>query len=338
MQITAKDLAFFLNGEIVGNPDAVATQPGKIDASRQGDICFLSNSQYENYVYTTVASIILVDKNFLPKQEISATLIRVNDVYASVALLLEKFGEKKRIERSEISSRASVHATAKIGERVVLGDFTVIEEGAVIGDDCVIYPQVYVGKNSIIGSNALIYAGVKIYRDCSIGTNFIAQSGAVIGSDGFGFALQPDGSYKKIQHLGTVIIEDDVEIGANCAIDRGTIGATIIRRGVKLDNLIQVAHNVEIGEHTVMAAQAGVAGSAKIGKFNRIGGQVAIVGHIKLGDHVQVQGQSGVISNVPDQSKLYGTPAIEYRNYLRSYAVFKKLPEIYLAKKTKTEE
>ncbi len=328
MQITANDLAILLNGEIDGDGNTTVTQPGKIESGKKGDICFLGNSQYEQYAYSTQASILLVNKKFLPKQPITATLIRVQDVYEAVAVLLEKFGEKKRTDTSEISTRASIHETAKIGERVIIGDFAVIESDVVIGDDAVINPQVFIGKNTVVGSNVLLYAGVKIYPDCVLGNNLIIHAGAVIGSDGFGFAPQADGSYKKINHVGNVIIEDDVEIGANSTIDKGSIGATIIRKGVKLDNLVHVAHNVEIGEHTVIAAQTGIAGSTKIGKFNRIGGQVGIVGHLTIGNHVQIQAQSGVASSVPDNSKLYGSPAIEYRNYLRSYAIFKKLPEL----------
>ena len=324
MQTTAKELAAFLSGEIIGDAHVTVTQAGKIEFGKKGDICFLGNSKYENYAYTTEASVLLVDKNFIPKQRIQPTLILVQDVYASVALLLEKFGDKKEISVSDISARSSIHPSAQIGERVIVGDFTVIEENARIGNDCTLHPQVYIGKNTVIGNKVLIHAGVKIYEGSNLGNNIIIQANAVIGSDGFGFAPQMDGSYKKINHIGNVIIEDDVEIGANTTIDRGSIGSTVIRKGVKLDNLIQIAHNVDVGEHTVIAAQTGIAGSTKIGKFNRIGGQVGIVGHIVIGNHVQIQAQSGIASPVPDNSKLYGSPAIDYRNYLKSYAIFKK--------------
>jgi UDP-3-O-[3-hydroxymyristoyl] glucosamine N-acyltransferase len=324
MQIAAKELAVFLSGEIIGDANVTVTQAGKIEFGKKGDICFLGNSKYEPFAYTTEASVLLVDKNFVPKQTIQPTLIRVADVYASVALLLEKFGEKKETLISDISSRSSIHPSAKIGERAIIGDFTVVEDNVFIGNDCTLHPQVYIGKNCSIGNHVTLHAGVKIYAGSILGNNIEIHANAVIGSDGFGFAPQPDGSYKKINHIGNVVIEDNVEIGANTTIDRGSIGATLIRKGVKLDNLIQIAHNVDIGEHTVIAAQTGVAGSTKIGKFNRIGGQVGIVGHIIIGDHVQIQAQSGVASNVPDNSKLYGSPAIEYRNYLKSYAIFKK--------------
>ena len=336
MQITAKELALFLDGEIIGDANATASQPGKIESGEEGDVCFLGNNQYEPYAYTTRASILLVDKNFVPKQPITPTLISVKSVYDAVSLLLEKFGVQERATVSEISNRASVHATAKIGERVVIGDFAVIEADAVIGDDSIIYPQVYIGKNTVIGSNVLLYAGVKIYRGCVLGNSIIIHAGVVIGSDGFGFVQKDDGSYKKINQIGNVIVEDDVEIGANSTVDRAVIGSTIIRKGVKLDNLVQIAHNVVIGEHTVIASQSGIAGSSKIGKFNRIGGQVGIIGHIKIGDSVQIQAQSGVISNVPDNSKLFGSPAMDYRKYLKSYAIFRKLPEFKLEEKKKS--
>ena len=324
MQITAKELAVFLSGEIIGDANVTVTQAGKIELGKKGDICFLGNSKYEQYAYSTEASVLLTDKNFVPKQPIHSTLIRVDDVYASVAVLLDKFGEKKEITVSDISPHARIHPSAKIGDRVFIGDFTVIEENVCIGNDCTLYPQVYIGKNTVIGNHILLHAGVKIYAGSNLGNNIIIQANAVIGSDGFGFAPQGDGSYKKINHIGNVVIEDDVEIGANTTIDRGSIGSTMIRKGVKLDNLIQIAHNVDIGEHTVIAAQTGIAGSTKIGKFNRIGGQVGIVGHIVIGGNVQIQAQSGIASNVADNSKLYGSPAIEYRNYLKSYALFKK--------------
>ncbi len=324
MQITAKELAAFLSGEIIGDANVTVTQAGKIESGKKGDICFLGNSKYEPFAYTTEASVLLVDKNFVAKQPIQPTLIRVADVYASVALLLEKFGEKTETLVSDISPRSSIHPSAKIGERVIVGDFTVVEANVLIGNDCTLHPQVYIGKNCSIGNHVTLHAGVKIYAGSILGNNIEIHANAVIGSDGFGFAPQPDGSYKKINHIGNVVIEDNVEIGANTTIDRGSIGATLIRKGVKLDNLIQIAHNVDIGEHTVIAAQTGIAGSTKIGKFNRIGGQVGIVGHIIIGDHVQIQAQSGVASNVTDNSKLYGSPAIEYRNYLKSYAIFKK--------------
>jgi UDP-3-O-[3-hydroxymyristoyl] glucosamine N-acyltransferase len=326
MEISAQQLAALLNGTIEGDPSVKITRPGKIESGQAGEICFFGNEKYEEYAYTTNASILLVANTFKPRQPIKPTLIRVENVYASLAFLLEKFGEQTRPTTATISERAAIDPSVSIGKNVAIGDFVIIEEGAIIGDGCRLYGQVYVGKNVSIGSNSIIYAGVKIYYDCKIGERCILQSGAVIGSDGFGFAPQADGTYKKIHHAGNVILEDDVEIGANTTIDRGSIGSTMIRRGVKLDNLIQVAHNVEIGENTVIAAQTGIAGSTKIGRNGRIGGQVGFGGHLAIGDFVQIQGQSGVINNQPDNVKLNGTPAIDFAGFMRSYVVFKTLP------------
>ena len=329
MEISAQQLAALLNGTIEGDPSVKINRPGKIESGQQGEICFLGNDKYGEFAYSTNASILMVSKTFAPRQPIKPTLIRVENVYASLAFLLEKFGEQTRPTTATISERAAIDPSVKMGQNVAIGDFVIIESGATIGDNCRLYGQVYVGKNVVIGSNSIIYAGVKIYNDCQIGERCILQSGAVIGSDGFGFAPQADGTYKKIQHVGYVILEDDVEIGANTTIDRGSIGATMIRRGVKLDNLIQVAHNVEIGENTVIAAQTGIAGSTKIGKNGRIGGQVGFGGHLVIGNFVQIQGQSGVINNQPDNVKLYGTPAIDFMSYMRSFALFKKLPDMF---------
>jgi UDP-3-O-[3-hydroxymyristoyl] glucosamine N-acyltransferase len=326
MEISAQQLAVLLNGTIEGDPSVKITRPGKIESGQAGEICFFGNEKYEEYAYTTNASILLVANTFKPRQAIKPTLIRVENVYASLAFLLEKFGEQSRPTAVTISERASIDPSVSLGKNVAIGDFVIIEEGATIGDGSRLYGQVFIGKNVSIGSNSIIYAGVKIYNDCKIGDRCILQSGAVIGSDGFGFAPQADGTYKKIHHAGNVILEDDVEIGANTTIDRGSIGSTMIRRGVKLDNLIQVAHNVEIGENTVIAAQTGIAGSTKIGKNGRIGGQVGFGGHLIIGDFVQIQGQSGVINNQPNGVKLYGTPAIDFMSYMRSFAIFKKLP------------
>lgn len=331
MKITAFELSQLLNGTVEGDPSVSVTSPGKIESGKVGQICFLGNPKYEEYAYTTEASILLVNKNFQPKQHIAPTLIRVNDVYASLAFLLEKFGDQKKVIQKGISERASVHPSVSLGQNVAIGDFVVIEEGAAIGDNCTIQAQVYIGKNVQMGSDSFIYSGVKIYHDSQIGQRCIIQSNAVIGSDGFGFAPQSDGSYKKIHHVGNVIIEDDVEIGSNTTIDRASIGSTLIRKGAKLDNLIQVAHNVEIGENTVIAAQTGISGSTKVGRNCRIGGQVGIAGHLTVGDGVQIQAQSGIASNIESNSKLFGSPAINYGDFIRAFTIFKKLPE--LAKK-----
>jgi UDP-3-O-[3-hydroxymyristoyl] glucosamine N-acyltransferase len=327
MKITAQELAYILDGTVEGDPSVSVSQPGKIESGKAGEICFLGNLQYEAYAYTTAASILLVPKDFEPKQSISATLVRVENVYTALAFLLEKFSRVAPIA-AVISEKASIHPSVSIGENVAIGDFAVIEEGATIADNVLISPQVYIGKNAEIGHGTLIYTGVKIYANMQIGENCIFHAGVVIGSDGFGFAPDADGSYKKIHHVGNVIIENNVEIGANSTIDRATIGSTIIRNGVKLDNLVQIAHNVEIGENTVIAAQTGIAGSTKIGKNCRIGGQVGIAGHLTIGDNVQIQGQSGVGSNIESGSKLYGTPALGYTEYLRAYSIFKILPDL----------
>ncbi len=327
MTITAQQLADLLGGTIEGDPSVIGVRPGKIESAVEGDICFFGNDKYEEHAYTTVASILLISNTFKPRRPIKPTLIRVENVYDSLAFLLEKFGAEEKAPAT-ISERAAIHPSVKMGQNVTVGDFVVIEEGADIGDDVVLSPQVFVGKNAKIGQNTLLYPGVKIYKGTQIGERCVFHAGVVIGSDGFGFAPQADGTYKKITHTGIVIIEDEVEIGANTVIDRATIGATIIRRGVKLDNLIQIAHNVEVGENTVIAALTGIGGSTKIGKNVRVGGQTGFAGHLQIGDNVQIQGQSGVSNHQTAGSKLYGTPAFDYHSYLRSFSIFKKLPAL----------
>ncbi len=328
MQITAAQLCQLLNGKIVGNPEIKVSGPGKIEDAKQGEITFLANPKYEAFAYTTNASVILVKRDFEPKQPIKATLIQVDDVYASIALLLEKFGGGIKSQQG-ISSQAIVDQTASLGKEISLGHFVVIEENAEIGDNAIIFPQVFVGKNAKIGKNTILYPGVKIQHNCIVGDNCILHSNVVVGSDGFGFVPQEDNSYKKIAQTGNVVIEDNVEIGANSSIDRATMGSTIIRKGAKLDNLIMIAHNVEIGENTVVAAQAGIAGSSKIGKQCMIGGQAGFVGHIKIADGTKVQAQSGINKTINEENTAwYGSPALPYNDYLRSYAAFRKLPEL----------
>lgn len=326
--VSAAQLAHILNGKVEGNQNITVNRPAKIEEAEEGTIAFLGNLKYEAYAYTTKASILLVSNDFRPSQPLTATLIRVADVYASVALLLEKFGQKEQTT-SEISALAQVHSTAKIGQNAAIGAYTVIEENTILGDNALIYPQVYIGKNVKIGNNVTLYPGVRIYEACHIGDNCILHANVVIGSDGFGFAPTGDGSFKKVPQIGNVIVENNVEIGSNTTIDRATMGSTIIREGVKLDNLIQIAHNVEIGKNTVIAAQAGIAGSTKIGENCLIGGQVGIVGHIKIADGTKIQAQSGVASAVTEpNTAIYGSPAIGYGNFLKSFSVFKQLPEI----------
>jgi len=328
MQISAMQHCHLLNGEIVGNPEVIIERPGKIEEAGPGDITFLANPKYESFAYTTNASVILVAKDFVPKGAIKATMIRVDDVYACITFLLNEFGGKVEVE-SGVSSQAFVHASVSLKEDVSVGHFSVIEEGVEIGEGTVIFPQVFVGKNAKIGENCILYPGAKIHRDCSLGNDCIINSNAVIGGDGFGFAPQKDGTFKKIAQTGNVILEDNVEIGANTSIDRATMGSTIIRKGAKLDNLIMVAHNVEIGENTVVAAQAGFAGSSKIGSGCMIGGQSGFVGHIQVANGVKVQAQSGVNKNIKDEnSAWYGSPILPYKDYLRSYAAFRKLPDL----------
>jgi UDP-3-O-[3-hydroxymyristoyl] glucosamine N-acyltransferase len=335
MEVTAQQLADILGGKIEGDPSVKVSRPGKIETGTEGDICFLGNDRYEEYAYTTSASILLVSNTFVARRAIKPTLIRVENVYNALAFLLDKFGEQTKVTPT-VSKLSSIHPSVKLGQNVTIGDFVVVEEGAEIGDEVVLMAQVFVGKNAKIGDFTLLYPGVKIYRETQIGAHCVFHAGVVIGSDGFGFVPQADGRYKKITHTGNVVIEDEVELGSNTVIDRATIGSTIVRRGVKLDNLIQVAHNVEIGENTVIAALTGIGGSTKIGKNVRVGGQTGFAGHLRIGDNVQIQGQSGISNHQADGAKLYGTPAFDYHSYLRSFSIFKKLPA--LAKKVQELE
>lgn len=339
MQITTGQLAQLLNGRVEGDPEALIDRPSKIEEGGKGSISFLANPKYEEYLYTTTATAVLVSEDFLPRKPVPVTLIRVPDVYAALGFLLERFDIERQLQHQGISERAEVHPEAIVEEGVYIGPFVVVERAARIGAGARLMAQVYVGEQAEIGANTVLYPGVKVYRDCQIGQNCILHANAVIGSDGFGFAPQEDGSYKKVPQLGAVQIEDEVEIGANTVIDRATMGATIVKRGVKLDNLIQVAHNVQIGEHTVIAAQAGIAGSTKIGSGVQIGGQVGVVGHIQIADGVKIQAQSGIAAKITKEgSAWYGSPAIPYRDFLRSYAVFKQLPDLLRRLKTLEEK
>lgn len=328
MEITAWKLAEMVQGEVEGDANVIIKKPNKIEIAQEGDITFLANLKYETYAYTTQASVLLVSKDFVPKQKINATLIRVGDVYATVALLLDKFGAKADVSKG-ISTISSIHSDSQIDSSVNIGDYTVIEKGVVIGADTTIYPQVFIGQNARIGKGCIIYPGVKIYDHSVIGDNCIIHSNTVIGADGFGFVPQADGTYKKMAQTGNVVIESQVEIGSNCCIDRATMGTTVIRKGAKLDNLIMVAHNVEIGENTVVAAQAGFAGSTKVGKSCMIGGQTGFVGHIQIANGTKIQAQSGINKSIVEENTAwYGSPALSYNDYLKSYAAFKKLPDL----------
>ena len=305
------------------------SKPSKIEEGVEGSISFLSNPKYEPFVYTTKSSILLVHKDFEPVKPVKPTLIRVEDVYACFTVLLEKFSNEI-LQKRGISENAFVHHKARMGNNVSVGHFVTIEEGAIIGNDTTIYPNVFIGRNVELGNNVTLHPGVKIYHECVIGDNCIVHANAVLGSDGFGFVPEENGTLRKTPQIGNVVLESDVEVGANTVIDRATMGSTIIRKGVKLDNLIQIAHNVEIGEYTVIAAQTGIAGSTEIGRNCMIGGQVGIVGHIKIADGTKIQAQSGVNRSIKkEDTAIYGSPALGYTEFLRSYACFKNLPDMF---------
>lgn len=327
MKFTAEQIATQLGGTIDGDPHIEVSELSKIEEAERGSLSFLANPKYTPYIYKTNASIVIVNNDFETSDSIKPTLIRVENAYQAFSALLEYYQSIKN-NRNGVHPSAHLAADLSIPKEVYIGANVVIEENTVIGMNIQIHPNVYVSCNVIIGANCTIYSGAQILEDTVIGDNCVIHSGAVIGSDGFGFAPQEDGTYKKVPQTGNVVIEDNVDIGASCTIDKATLGSTIIRKGVKLDNQIQVAHNVEIGENTVIAAQTGIAGSSKIGKNCVIGGQVGIVGHITIGDHVQIQGQTGVITNIKSNTKLQGSPAIDYLGYNKSYVHFKNLPEI----------
>lgn len=328
MEFSAKQIAEYIQGVIVGDENATVHTFAKIEEGVPGALSFLSNPKYTNYIYETQSSIVLVNRDFEPEHEIKATLIKVENAYESLAKLLTLY-EMSRPKKTGIDSLASISQSAKVGEGCYVGPFACIEDGSVIGNNVYIHPHVTVGCNAKIGDNCIIYPHVTVYHDCIIGNNCILHAGSVIGADGFGFAPSAQG-FEKIPQIGIVILEDDVEIGANTCIDRATMGATIIHKGVKLDNLVQVAHNVEIGSNTVMASQVGIAGSAKIGEWCMFGGQVGIAGHIKVGDRVTVGAQSGIPGNTKSGVSLMGYPAIEPKQFARSAAIYKKLPDMYV--------
>lgn len=327
MKFTAEQIAGILEGEIAGNPNVEVFQLSKIEEAKEGSLTFLSNPKYQNFIYTTQASITIVNKTFVPESSLTTTLIKVDDAYSAFTRLLEFYNQVKS-NKVGIEPMTFIDSTAEHGENLYLGSFSYIGKEVKIGNQVKIYPNSYIGDNVIIGDNVTIYAGVKIYSETEIGNNCIVHSGTVIGSDGFGFAPSPDGTYKKIPQIGNVIIEEGVEIGACTTIDRATMGSTIIRKGVKLDNHIQIAHNVEVGENTVIAAQTGVAGSTKIGKNGMIGGQVGFAGHITVGNNVRIQAKSGIGRNVKDGEVLQGTLAFGYTDFSKSYVHFKNLPKI----------
>lgn len=326
MKFTAQQIASFINGEVIGNKDAEVYTFAKIEEGTAGALSFLANPKYTEYIYTTNSSVVLVNKDFEAKGDIKATLIKVDNAYESLAKLMTMY-EASKPKKQGISSLASISPTAKVGENCYIAPFAVIGDGCEIGDGCYIHDGVSVGDGAKVGNNCILYAHVTIYHDCRIGNNCILHSGCVIGADGFGFAPTANG-YEKIPQTGIVVIEDNVEIGANTCIDRATMGSTVVHSGVKLDNLIQIAHNDEIGSHTVMASQAGIAGSAKIGEWCMIGGQAGVSGHCKMGDRTIVGAQCGIIGSRKGGETLLGSPAMDAKEFIRVSAYLKKLPDL----------
>ena len=328
MQFTAHEISLLLNGTVEGDAQVAVSRLAKIEEATAGSISFLANPKYEHYLYTTDASVVLVNNDQLLTHPVKATLIRVENAYSAITVLLNKYNDIK-LNKSGIEQPSFIHPTAKVGENCYIGAFAYIGAGAKIGQKCKIYPNVFVAENVTLGDNVTLFPGVVVYFDCVIGNNVIIHSGAIIGSDGFGFSPNPDGTYSKIAQIGNVILEDDVEIGSNTTIDRATMGSTIIRKGVKLDNLVQIAHNVEIGSNTVIAAQSGISGSTKIGEHVMMGGQVGVVGHISIANGTQVQAQSGIGRTITEENKKWmGSPATGYGDHLRSQVVVNRLPEL----------
>ena len=327
MEFTAQQIAAFLRGTVEGDPEVKVSNFSKIEEGKPGTLTFLANPKYEHHIYHTEASIVLVNQDFTPTEPIHTTLIRVENAYTALAQLLNMV-EQAKSKKSGVDSTAFIAPTASVGEDCYIGNMAYIGERVKLGNNCQVYPFAYIGDNVEIGDNTILYPHVTVYHDCRIGQHCILHAGSVIGADGFGFA--PEGEqYKKIPQLGNVVIEDNVEIGANTTIDRAVMDSTIIRQGVKLDNLIQIAHNVEVGENTVMAAQVGIAGSVKVGKHCMFGGQVGLAGHIQIADDVTLGAQAGVISSVKEATTLLGAQAIQARNFMRSSAIFNRLPELY---------
>lgn len=324
---TAKQVADILNGTVEGDPNVTVNDFSKIEEGRPGSLTFLANPKYISYIYSTKASVVLVNSDFIAEKPVDATLIRVDNAYASLAILLD-FIEKSKPKKTGVEPMSYIADSAKIGANVYIGAFAYVSDNAIVGNNVKIYPHVYVGDNCVVEDNTTLYSGVKIYQGCTIGKNCVIHSGVVIGADGFGFAPE-NGVYKKIPQMGIVLIEDDVEIGANTTIDRAVMDATIVRKGVKLDNLIQIAHNVEVGSNTVMAAQVGISGSTKVGEHCIIGGQVGLGGHISIGNNTSIGAQSGIISNIKEGSALIGSPAMPAKTFFKSSVLITKLPAIY---------
>ena len=336
MEFTAAAIAGFLKGDLEGNPDIKVNTIAKIEEGHEGALSFLSNPKYEQFIYTTASSVVLINRSFIPTGKISAALIRVDNAYEAFASLL-RLVDQARPRKKGIHSAAVIEATAKIGTDVYIGPYAYIGENCIIGDGCSVYPHVYIGDNTRLDVGCTVNPGVKIYHDCIIGKGCIIHAGSVIGSDGFGFVPQSENEYMKIPQLGNVVLEDFVEIGANVTIDRATMGSTFIRRGVKLDNLIQIGHNVEVGDNTVIAAQTGVSGSTKIGKNCMIGGQVGFAGHIRIADNTKIGAQAGILSDIKEKNlTVIGSPAFDIKQFMKSWIYFRKLPD--LGKKIDTLE
>ncbi len=329
MTFTAAQIAHLLGASLQGDPEATVTRPARIEEAIAGDFAFLDNIRYEGYAYTTQASVLLVHTSFQPTQAVKPALVRVDDVRSSLALLLQEFEAQNRSNGTSTSQNASIHPTATVGIGTSIGAFAVIEEGAIIGNNCTLYPQVFVGRNARIGDGTKLYPGVRVHFDCSVGSRCILHANSVIGADGFGFAVQPDRTWAKVPQVGNVVLEDDVEVGACTCIDRGSMGSTIIRAGAKLDNLIHIAHNVEVGKNAALAAQVGIAGSTRLGESVQVGGQAGFAGHISIAEGTRIQAQSGVPGNITEpNSALFGSPSFGFRDFMRSHVVFKQLPDL----------
>ena len=328
MNFTAAIIAEFLKGTIEGDPQTSVTDVSKIEEGKAGTLSFLANPKYEKFIYDSKSSIIIVNEDFKPKHKLGATLIRVKNAYESFAELL-RFYEQNKPRKSGISKISSISESASLGSGLYIGDFTVISDHVTLGDGVMLYPHVYIGDHVKIGEGTILHPGVKIYDDCEIGAHCVIHAGAIIGGDGFGFAPSQENNYQKVPQVGKVIIEDHVEVGANTTIDRATMGATILRKGVKLDNLIMIAHNVEVGENTVMAAQTGVSGSTWIGKNCMFGGQVGLIGHITIADGVKIAAQSGIPKSIKEEGAIVqGSPHLDFTHFQRCYVVFKNLPNL----------
>lgn len=328
MQLTAAQIAVLVNGKVDGNADIAVASFGKIEEAQQGQLAFLANPKYDDFLYTTKASIIIVNDTQEFKQPITATLIKVPDAYSAFATLLDKYQQIQQQQLTGIQQPVYIDATAKIGDNVYIGAFVYVGKNVVVGDGTKIYPSTFIGDNVTIAQHTILHPGVKIYHDCIIGSNVTIHAGSVIGADGFGFAPQADGSFKKVPQIGNVLIEDNVEIGSNTCIDRATIGSTIIKSGAKLDNLLQIAHNVEVGNNTVIAAQTGVSGSTKIGNNVMIGGQAGLAGHLIIGNGAKINAQTGVGKAVKPGTSVTGTPFDEFRKYMRNQAFVRSLPQM----------